>query len=479
MELLERLWNWLTSSGRREPRKAHPDLYPINVERIAKDLQLLEQAKRLGDAGLPAPEAVSISGPEAGVVQRVEKARQDYVDWGALRLNVLNTDLSRRDITKDVNRARQADKEFERKASALLTEQDAVVRGLGEIARKRKAELESFRTEHHLVREADSPTGARSYLLYSVLLLLVAFEGVLNAKFFAQGLDSGWIGGLIEAGIMAGINVSIAFLMGKFAVPYVNHCRIFPRMLGILALLAAFAIMGCIGLGIAHYRDSLTAEIANPAKAALDAFIEHPFRLRDFFSWALFAISLVFGVLSLFDGLFSDDRYPGYGSISRRTQTAIDDHEAELDALREALEELKNEELQGLDSTVKRAQADVVVFESLIHDKQMAGSRLSTALLDADNSLDALLKKFRTENELHRNGTPRPAYFDSQPDLRPIHPPDFGTASEQAALQEQRNLVSILLVEEQDIRARIQAAFTQHFDRLKPLDSHFPSKSLA
>ncbi len=476
MGLLERLWNWLTSSGSRKPHKAHPDLYPIDVERIAKDLQLLEQAKRLGEAGLPAPGAAVISGPEAAVVQRVEKARQDYVDWGALRLNVLNRDLGRRNITKDVNRARQADQEFERKASTLLTEQDAIVRGLGEIAGKRKAELENFRTEHQLNRDAHFPTGSGTFLRYAIVAVLVAVEAVLNAKFFAQGLDSGLLGGFVEAGIMAAINVSIAFLMGKFAVPYVNHSRAIPKVLGFLALVAAFAAMGCIGMGIAHYRDSLTAEITNPAKAALEAFLAHPFQLKDFFSWALFAISVVFGLGSLFDGLFSDDLYPRYGSISRRTQSAIDDHEAELNTLRTALEELKNEELEGLDVALKRAQMDVAVFESLIHDKQMAGSRLSTALLDADNSLDALLKKFRTENEIYRNDAQRPAYFDTQPDLRPIQPPSFDTNSEDTALQDQRNLVSTLLAEEQDIRARIQAAFTQQFDRLKPLDSHFPSK---
>lgn len=478
MSLLERLWNWLTSSDARKPRKAHPDLYPIDVERIAKDLQLAEQAKRLGEAGLPAAEAAVISGPEAAIVQRVEKVRQDYVDWGALRLNVLNTDLSRRDITKDVNRARQADQEFERKASALLTEQDAVVRGLGEVARKRKAELDTFRTKHHLVREANYPTGTRSFLQYSVLLVLVALEGVLNATFFAKGMDAGLLGGFVQAGIMAFMNVSIAFSLGKFALPYVNHRRTFSKVLGMLALLAAFAIMGCIGLGIAHYRDSLTAEIANPAKAALDAFVQDPFHLKDFFSWALFAVSLLFGIFSLFDGLFSDDRYPGYGAVSRLTQTAIEDHEAELDILRTALEDLKNEALEELDSALKSAQADVAVFESLIHDKQMVGSRLSTALLDADNSLDALLKKFRTENELHRGGARRPAYFDSQPNLRSIEAPDFCTEAEEEALQMQRSLVSTLLEEEQDIRARIQTAFIQQFDRLKPLDSHFPSKEM-
>jgi hypothetical protein len=478
-DMLQRLWNWLTSSGSRKPRKAHPDLYPIDVDRIAKELRLIEEAKRLGAGGLPAPKAKSVSGPEAAVIQRVEKARQDYVDWGALRLNVLNTDLSRRDITKDVNRARQADQEFERNASARLTEQEAIVRGLGEVARKRKAELETFRAKHQLTREAHFPTGSGTFLRYAILAALIVIEAVLNAQFFAKGLDSGLLGGFTEAAIMAAINVLIAFLIGKFAIPYVNHASAIPKMLGLLAMAASLAGMCCIGMCIAHYRDSLTAEIANPAKVALEAFLSHPFQLKDVFSWALFVVSVIFGLGSLLDGLYSDDSYPSYGAISRRTQSAIDDHETELNLLRAELEGLKNEALEGLDAALKRAQADVAVLESLIQDKQMAGSRLSTALLDAGNSLDALLKKFRTENELHRNGMRPPSYFDSQPDLKPVRVPDFDTTLEESALHEQRNLVSTLLSEEQDIRARIQAAFTQQFDRLKPLDSHFPSKEAA
>ncbi|WP_156914440.1 hypothetical protein [Cupriavidus sp. amp6] len=479
MGLLARIWDWLTSSGSGKPRKGHPDLYPLEVDKLAKELRLVDDAKRLGEAGLPALDATVISGPEASVVQRVEKARQDYVDWAALRLNVLSQDIGRRNVMRDVNRARQADKEFERKASTLLTEQDSLLRTLGETARKSKEELDAFRTEHRLTREAHFPSGTRTYLLYAVLFLLVGVEAVLNARFFAQGLDSGLLGGFTEAGIMAAINVAVAFMLGKFAIRYVNHRRAILKTLGLAALAFSLLVMVCVGMGIAHYRDSLSAEAANPAKAALDAFIEHPLQLRDFFSWALFVISMIFGIASLFDGLFSDDLYPGYGSISRRTLSAVDDHGDELNTLRVDLEELKNEELKALDKTLERAQADVAVFEALIKDKHMAGSRLSTALLDADNSLDALLRKFRTENELHRRGLQRPTYFDRQPDLRPIQIPDFGTAADETELQEQRKLVKALLAEVQEIRARIQAAFNQHFDRLKPLDTHFPAKEIA
>lgn len=478
MGLLERFWYWLTSPGTNRHRKGHPDLHPIDVDKLAKELRLAEEAKRLGEASLPATDAIVISGPEAAVVQRVEKARQDYVDWAALRLNVLSQDLGRRNIKLDVNRARQADKEFERKASAILSENESALRSLGETARSRNQELDAFRSRHELTREAHYPSGTRAYFLYAILILLVAIEGLLNAGFFAQGLDSGLLGGFTMAGIMAAVNVTAAFLLGKFAVRYVNHRGTLPKLLGIAALAASLTLMAYISLGIAHYRDGLISGVENPAKAASDALLENPLQLRDFFSWALFSISMMFGIASLVDGLFSDDLYPGYGRISRRAKSDVEDYEVELDSLREKLENFKNEELDDLDNILVKAQANMAVFESLIKDKQMAQSRLSTALRDADNSLDALLKKFRTENEVYRQGLKRPPYFDKFPALRAIQTPDFSTSTDESAYREQRELVNLLLAEVQEIRGRIQAAFVQHFDRLKPLDSHFVSEEI-
>lgn len=478
MGLWEQVKKWLTSARPGGPRKAHPDLYPIDIERIAQDLQLDEQAKRFGEAGLPAADAKVIAGPEAALVERVEKARQDFVDWGALRLNVLNTDLSRRDITKDVNQARQADQEFERKASAMLSEHEAAMRALGETARNRKAELEAFRAKHRLSREAHEPS-LNLFLRIMILVALIAIEGVLNARFFSQGLEDGLVGGFIEAGTMAGVNVLFAFAIGKYLIPYANHAYLIPKALGLLAITAAVVWLTCAGLGIAHYRDSLTSEIANPAAAAWSSFLAHPYQLKDLFSWALFAITVAFGTIALFDGLYSNDRYPGYGSISSRADSAIEEYESVLADLREQLEELKNDELKTFDKALKRADTDVSMFKSLIESKQMAGSRLANALLSADNALDALIKRFRSLNELHRKGAPRPGYFDRHPDLRPVLPPSFDTAADEAALQQQRDLLDALLAEEQEIRGRIQAGFNQKFDRLKPLQSHFPPKEEA
>lgn len=476
MGLLGRFWSWLTASTSGSLDKGHPDLKPLDVNQLAKDLGLAEEGKRLGEAGLPAPDAKVLSGPEAAAVQRVEKARQDYVDWAVLRFSVLSRDIGKRNVTQSVNRARQADKEFERRASGLLSEQEGALRSLGDTAMRRRRELDAFQAKHGLTREANYPTGTGKFLRVGLLLVLIVAEGACNAAFFAQGLTTGLLGGFVLAGMLAALNVIVAYLLGLFGVRYLNHRNFGCKLLGILCSVAALAAMTAIGLGIAHYRDALTSEALDTAKSAYKAYMASPIQLADLSSWSLFGISILFAAIALFDGLFFDDIYPSYGAISRRTQEAIDDHEDEMVTVRAQLEELKEEELKSLDEAVQESQAAVAVFETLIDDKRSTSLRLANAIRDVDNSLDALLKRFRTENQIHRAGLARPLYFDLTPELLKLDIPDFDTTADEDALAKQSELVDKLLAETEQVRGSIQASFSQQFDRLKPLDTHFPRK---
>lgn len=478
MGLLERLWAWLTSSKPSRHSKGHPDLYPLKVNEIASELGLLSEAKRLGEAGLPSRDATVISGPEAEVVQRVEKARQDYVAWATLRLNVISHDLGRRNVSQALIRAREADNEFERKAAALLTEKESLLRSLSEKARKQREGLDEFRAKHCLTRDANIVSGTRMLFLHALLLPVIGLEGLINANLFAKGLDTGLLGGFIEACGLAGLNVGVAYFFGRFAVRYVNHRNALLKGAGLVGCALAALAMVCIGLGIAHYRECLIDQVANPTQAALASLKSAPFQLNDVYSWPLFAVTIMFGIGALLDGLFMSDFYPGYSRISSEAQAANEEYEEELAALRSELEELKTNELTILDATLARAHADIAVSQSLIDEKKATGSRLSTAFRDVDNALTALLAKFRTENELHRKGVARPQYFDKQPTLNPVRQPDLSVSTDEEWLKEQKDLLSALQADIEEIRARIQAAFNQHFDQLRPLDSYFPTKEL-
>jgi len=477
--MLQKFWKWLTATARRELRKAHPDLHPIDVDKLAEELGLAREAARLGLAGLPSPDSVSISGPEAAIVQRVEKARQDYVDWAVMRLSVLNQNIARRDVTRDVQNAREAGHSFERKASRVLDEHNAILNNLADDRRSINAELAEFRETNGLKRNARYPSSGRAFFLYGVLAALVVIEGALNAMFFSQGMDTGLVGGFLMAAALASANVAVAFLLGKFPIRFLGHVKLSWKLFGATAAAFAISCMLLMGLGIAHYRDALTNDAAVPAQAALATLLNEPLHLRDVFSWPLFAISVIFATLSIFDGLYSDDLYPGYGAIARRAAEVEDDYEDELASVREELEELKDEELATLEKTMQRVQSGSTDFGSLIEDKRSARSRLSTALRDADHSLEALLRKFRTENELHRDGKARPVYFDRLPALSPLQLPDFDTAEDELALATQKELIESLLLDVEQIRAQIQGAFNQKFDSVRPLDDHFMDRKAA
>ena len=159
-----------------------------------------------------------------------------------------------------------------------------------------------------------------------------------------------------------------------------------------------------------------------------------------------------------------------------RSRDAIEDYQGEISSMYKDLEALKDEGLKDLDDALMKSQASIVTFESYINDKKMAKSRLTTALQDARNCLDALLKKFRTENEIYRNNLERPRYFNDFPILESLDIADFNIESDLKELSRQQLLVENLLSEEQDIRAKIQAAFTKKFDNVKSLDFHFSRK---
>lgn len=451
----------------------HPDLHPIEVAKLAQELLLKEEARRLGAGGIPAADAVALSGPEFAALQKIETYRQGYLDWAVARTNLLSMDLGKLNITAAVNRALNASEDFERKAASLLTEKDAELQALSSSAQNAQAELEQFRLKHGLLREARWPEGATAFMLLATVVLMVLVEGALNAQFFAQGLDSGWLGGLTYAVGLAVLNVGFAYALGRWGVRYVNHARPLPKAGGVLAILGAIALIVLIGLSTGHFRDAMTAEAADPAKVAFETLKQQPFELRDLLSWALFGLSVGFGVGALFDGYKADDPYPDYGKMSRLAQQVVGDYEAELEDLRAQLEELKESELTALKNAVDESQAGLAVYRARIDEKDAAAIRLKAALQNAESAIAALLAEFRNENELHRNGLQRPKYFDQQPELKQLPFPDFSTEADRQALGAQEVLVQRLLGEAEAIRARIQEAFNNQYDRLKPLGSQY------
>lgn len=112
MGALRSLWHslksWLFNRPSTRPTNlGNPDLNPIDTEQLAKELNLDQQAESLGKRNLPGRNDENLTGLESKIIQVVQKARQDYVDWAHERLKHLNREINAVDLSLIASQLRQ------------------------------------------------------------------------------------------------------------------------------------------------------------------------------------------------------------------------------------------------------------------------------------------------------------------------------------------------------------------------------------
>ena len=154
-------------------------------------------------------------------------------------------------------------------------------------------QLNDFRTKHNLSHPADYPLSR--LWNFAVILVILVVKSVLNGSFLARGLETGLIGGVIEAFVIAAINITFGFFLGNSVMRYLFHRNYLLRLLTLFEVPVSFAIAVFFNLLVGHYRDALGGtDPAHASAAASDRFSTHPFSLAAFKSWVLFAIGTLF-----------------------------------------------------------------------------------------------------------------------------------------------------------------------------------------
>jgi len=460
--LFTKFQQWLYAPARIRHAKAHPDLYPIEILNISKELQLDSKAKELGLADLPDQDSKVLSGPENHIVQKIEKIRQDYIDWAALRVALTNEKLSQVNFDQKANQFNQMGTEFDREAAQILNESKPV---LAEQYNKRESmrrDLDRFKELNKLDRDAHYKEGSQVILAYTILVFLIVFEGIFNAQFFAQGVDTGLVGGFIFAGLFALMNVSICFFIGLFAVRYHNHENASKSLSGYLSIVLGVAVTILIALAVAHFRDALVAGVEEPQKAVLISMRDHLLSLHDISSWGLALLTVGFGIGSMFDGYLLDDPYPKFGYVTRKWKQAVTDYDDEESYIREQLDELKDQKLEQLELILSRIQTDINVYDNYLEIKKTTKLKLKGGLENAENALKSLLTIFRNENEKHRNSD-TPNYFNELPKLKDIELPAFENKGERPKLRAFNKTYEALLKSLPDLREKIQKAYDENY----------------
>jgi hypothetical protein len=272
-------------------------------------------------------------------------------------------------------------------------------------------EFENFRVSNKLTRGCRSPVG--HITLTGIVLLVLLLDTAANGYLLSSRDEFGLLGGIIQAILVAGMNVSLGFFAGRIALPNIIHRSIWRRIGGIATFIIILGLILMLNLSFAHYRDLSVLGVPNPEQKALSQFLETPLVLHDVKSWWLGCMGVFFAFVSLIDGFKWDDPYPGYGELARRREAKRENY---LDRKHYWLESVKDRREQAR-AEVGEIRHDIDMIQGEIAQASM-GRRSFTASFFAHTShLEAaanqLIDTYRDVNRRVRT-TPSPSYFEQR-----------------------------------------------------------------
>lgn len=370
----------------------------LDVDRIAKELRLVERGQERGSKGEPKANVSGLDDVEREIVDKIERERRashntllDQIQIFQERIAALDFE-SRFAVVKGA--AVEAVAEFRVEAN----------RGRDRLFEKRRqlAELEQerdyFKTANRLKRTAKYPSGPSAWLKWGVLILLVAIETVVNGSFLARGSEMGFVGGTIEALGFASLNILASALITHYGVRQLGHRRIFRKLIGFVSLLGFLGLVLTLNLALAHYREAAGLLTDTAGVEVINRLTQSPFDLAEIKSWLLFGLGVTFAFVAFIDVLLLDDLYPGYGKLERHMTRAIDQYRSWKEHSIDELSEIRDQAAEALqeatrDLSVRRAEHDSVSaarsalvrrFELHVEHLTRAGNELLSTYRDAN-----------------------------------------------------------------------------------------------
>jgi hypothetical protein len=396
--------------GSEKPATVPGFLRPIDTGAIVRQLNIEATAKKRGRSDMPPSDA---STPDAIEQQIIQKIESEWTWQGCELINNLRAYKQRlasygvqSEFTRLVVRAkdtltqlREADHRAEAELGPLREDYLAA-----------REELDNFKTKNRLVRPVH--LHPRRWTTFGFLFVLVAFESMANGIFFAKGSEFGLLGGIGTAVVISIINIAWCFVLGLWPIRWIKHRNFAVKLIGFLLSLAG--IVGVVGLHAfaGHYRDAMAAVGEDDAlRVAIATLQANPWVLANLNSYYLFAMGLLFGLLSIYKGATFDDPYPGYGPVSRRHEAIREEYSDQHAELFDGLALIKDETIELLDQGIKNLP---------LYPQEAANIRAQRAALvqtfrgyepSVETAANQLLSQYRDVNRTNRS-TPVPAYFD-------------------------------------------------------------------
>ncbi|HEU0117956.1 MAG TPA: hypothetical protein VFR09_04925, partial [Alphaproteobacteria bacterium] len=215
----------------------------LDLEKIKQDLHLAEEGKKRGEKNLPPSSSEALDDIEHKIITTIETEQRRYLQSANSQLASAQQQISSLDLEHEAvsigGAAQRASSDFMVKVDDGKAKLFMLWRNVCMI----EEQWNAFRAQHKLSHPADYPLSR--LWNFAVILAILVVESILNGNFLARGLETGLVGGIIEAFVIAAVNVSFGVFLGNFVVRYMFHCSLPLRILAFIEVPVSF----CIAIG--------------------------------------------------------------------------------------------------------------------------------------------------------------------------------------------------------------------------------------
>lgn len=408
MDMLERVAEWLNRGT--TAYRASTDTFPhIDADDLARRLRIKDVARERAQREEPKTASETIDAVEQDIIRYISDelsqarsyALRQMQGYGA-RLAVSRLDTREVEIR---NVARDAVAQFGVEVRDGANRLNIYLQNVRDAHRDRLR----FRDVHNLHRPASEPSSL--ILHWGIIAVLSMVEVGFNSFFFAAGLETGLLGGAIEAMLFALPNIGSGLLMGRYMYPLVNHVKLRKRIIFWASCLFHIVVITAFNVAVAHYRIALQGPTPDEAaRLAVQTLITNPLLVTDLHSLLLILIGIMFSIFAAMDGYQMQDPYPGYSSIERRYRSFSDEYSLYQRTIVDDLEEVKNsaiEMISQLKDEIPRYYSDL---EGVLGSQSQLIKEFDAHCQHLQRTCQRLITMYRDENTRTRS-TQDPAYF--------------------------------------------------------------------
>lgn len=411
----------------------------FDQKKLLENIRLRDVARERGAKGQPAPDTPDLDVVELDIA---EAMRQQALDDERRTREQFNHYTQR---LQSLNPAGEAATMFATAQAAVAEFRSAMITvraALGQ-ARKnvieRERQVEIFKVKNGLDRPPDPPKG--HWVMSLLLAVCFLAEIGINSSVLSVGSEFGILGGIIAAFFYTFISMACAYMLGFWGLTQLNHMKWLRKLFGVLVSVVFVAAVLVVNLLAAHYRIAMTSgltEVDAALRAARTMRQDYFLFLDDTQSILMVGLSLVVAIITMLEGLFWRDTYPGYAKVGRfalqahaRWMNDLSRHRAEL----EDIYDRHARKIQSLQSSLSDRQR---LIPQVLGHRRMLVHNFNNHLNHIQDVGRYLIANYREANAETREA-PKPKYWKQTWNLdsvQPMDPPDDSDAGDPKAWNE-------------------------------------------